>query len=364
MANYDSVQAIIDAGITNAECLRNNVAQDDGTDTIQGANWFSFKGVTCVNLYANGNSWIGFGSSTEHLKVNRRDAKMWYLYREEGTLYNYYNFIKIRWSGYSRYNYTTEPYKLTYDVIIFDNGTIMLHMIDIPTSNNDGTYALVATSTYTYIVSSTQPDVTFYNTDVGVYDLAYEVAKVLEPYDRKYLIRSDGALYTVTDGTLAALEQTALNSELFATYGFDDLPFGELLQPLSKFDLLYWQDSQDELPSIKATVMATPHSQAVISNAVDLTHSTITGIENMTADCEGDLIVAVSFDGKQTWKAWNGTEWSTLSEEFTGMNKETLEAITFEQWNLLYQGADSFFIRVSFIDTTQSVTEICADFAN
>ena len=364
MANYDGVQAIIDAGITNSECLRNNNAQDDGTDTVQGASWISFNGVICTSLYANGNSWIGFGSSTEHLKVNRIDAKMWYLYREEGTLYNYYNFIKIRWSGYSRYNYTTEDYKLTYDVIIFDNGTIMLHMIDIPTSNNNGIYALVAASTYTYTVSSTQPDITFYNTGIGTYDIAHEVAKVQAPFDRKYLIKSDGVFYTVTDSELVSLEQTTLNSQLFINHGFNDLPSSELLLTLSKFDILYWQDSQTELPTIKATVTAIPHSQSIVSNDIDLTHSSITGIENMTAECEGDLSVAVSFDGKQTWKAWNGLEWSTLSEEFAGMNKETLEAITFEQWNVLFQGATAFYIRVALADTTQSITEIYVDFAN
>lgn len=108
----------------------------------------------------------------------------------------------------------------------------------------------------------------------------------------------------------------------------------------------------------------TPQSQTVISNAIDLTHQSITGIENMVATCEGDLIIAISFDGKKTWKAWNGSEWSTLSELFTGMNKETLEAITFEQWNLLFQGATSFYIRIALVDTTQSVTEIYVDFAN
>lgn len=68
----------------------------------------------------------------------------------------------------------------------------------------------------------------------------------------------------------------------------------------------------------------------------------ITGIENAVADCDGELIIAVSFDDKQTWKAWNGEQWATLSEDFTGMNKETLEAITYEQWNELFTDADGF----------------------
>ena len=53
-----------------------------------------------------------------------------------------------------------------------------------------------------------------------------------------------------------------------------------------------------------------------------------------------------------------------MIQSITGMNKETLEAITYEQWNELFTGADGFYIRVSFIDTTQSVTEIYVDFSN
>ena len=159
------------------------------------------------------------------------------------------------------------------------------------------------------------------------------------------------------------MTETEITSSLFQTYGVDEVPDGSLLLNLSNPSVMCWTDAE-ELPVINANVTAIPKSQNVISNAIDLTHKSITGIENMVATCEGDLIIAVSFDGKQTWKAWNGSEWSTLSEEFTGMNKETLEAITFEQWNLLFQGATSFYIRISLVDTTQSVTEIYVDFAN
>lgn len=185
----------------------------------------------------------------------------------------------------------------------------------------------------------------------------------LIPFQSKYLISDGRNYYNVSSGVLNKLEITELTAYSFISYGNDEIPDGSLLLNLSNPSVMCWTDAE-ELPVITANVTATPQSQNVISNSIDLTHKSITGIESATANCEGELIIAVSFDGKQTWKAWNGSEWSTLSEEFTGMNKETLEAITFEQWNLLFTGASSFYIRVSLIDTTQSVTEIIVDFAN
>ena len=185
----------------------------------------------------------------------------------------------------------------------------------------------------------------------------------LIPFQSKYLISDGSNYYNVSSGALNKLEITELTADSFTSYGNDEIPDGSLLLNLSNPSVMCWTDAE-KLPVINANVTATPKSQNVISNAIDLTHKSITGIESATANCDGELIIAVSFDNKQTWKAWNGSEWSTLSEDFTGMNKETLESITFEQWNLLFTGASSFYIRVSLIDTTQSVTEIIVDFAN
>lgn len=185
----------------------------------------------------------------------------------------------------------------------------------------------------------------------------------LIPFQSKYLISDGSKYYNVSSGALNELGITELTADSFTSYGNDEIPDGSLLLNLSNPSVMCWTDAE-ELPAFTANVTATPQSQNVISNSIDLTHKSITGIESATVNCDGELIIAVSFDNKQTWKAWNGSEWSTLSEDFTGMNKEALESITFEQWNLLFTGASSFYIRVSLIDTTQSVTEIIVDFAN
>ena len=181
--------------------------------------------------------------------------------------------------------------------------------------------------------------------------------------DVKYLISDSDKYYTVADSALSEISIAELNAQAFQDYGFDDLPDGALLITLSNPEVLCWTDA-DTVPKLTATVTATPQPQVIITDKIYLTDKSITGIESALVTCEGDLIVAVSFDDKQTWKAWNGEQWVTLSDDNAGMSKETLEAITFEQWNELYTGATGFYIRVSLLDTTQSVEKIVFDFAN
>ena len=361
MADYNSVEEIF-AGVSNAEILRNNSRQDDGVDTVTGVDWFSYAGTVCSNVYASGNSFFGLGSNSEHLKVNRRDSALWYLYREDGTLFNYYKFLRIRWSGYSKYNETVESYKLTYDLILWDTGDISLHMVDIPSYSYDGTFALGSTS-YT-APTSDLPDVTFTLQEDGSYAVSYEPIGLMPPYDRKYLVRSGSALYTVVDGALSELDVTEVTAQVFRDYGIDEPPSGELLIGLSNAEVLYWQDSEDELPTVTATLTATPHPQVVISRSIDLMHSSIKGIEKVVVDCKGEPVFAVSFDGKNTWLIHDGTDWVTVDDELAGMTKATFEAITTEQWQTQYEASRDMYIRFALSDVAQSVTSVNVDFVN
>lgn len=130
MSSFASLHELLNttSGMT---VLRNNSGQDDGTDTVTGVGWFVYNGVVASSLYVNGNSWVGFGSSTEHLKICRCDGKMWYLYRQEGTVGSK-KFLKIRWEGYTRYNYTSAGYALKWELFLFDDGGMYLNIIDVP----------------------------------------------------------------------------------------------------------------------------------------------------------------------------------------------------------------------------------------
>ncbi|MBQ8237935.1 MAG: hypothetical protein IJZ39_07310 [Oscillospiraceae bacterium] len=157
MANFSKLSELLNTtdGMT---VLRNNSAQDDGVDTVTGVDWFTFNGVVVSNLYVSGNSFVGFGSNTEHLKICRRDGKMWYLYRQEGVIGNT-KFLKIRWQGYTYYSSTASTYALTWELFLFDDGGMYLNIISVPSNSSYlGTSQLICGSnTYSFTVSVSTP---------------------------------------------------------------------------------------------------------------------------------------------------------------------------------------------------------------
>ncbi len=128
--NYDSLNEIFSAGVTNMTCLlQDSGSYDGGTLAVTGAEFVRFMDSVVSSIYAHGDSYWGIGSDTSHLKVDNRDTRMRSLYREEGTLYSYYRFLKIRWEGWSHYNASGADYQLKYDLIFWDTGDISLHMV-------------------------------------------------------------------------------------------------------------------------------------------------------------------------------------------------------------------------------------------
>ena len=155
MANYNSLNSAINAGITNMTVVRNNSANDDGVDTIAtGIDWFYFNSVQVTNLYVSGNSFIGFGANMEHLKVNCRDCRVWYEYTEVGTIGST-KFFKLRWGGNSHYSATDDASAMWYDVFLLDNGQIYLNWYDVPTSYFDSGVKALACGSETVSFTAT-----------------------------------------------------------------------------------------------------------------------------------------------------------------------------------------------------------------
>ena len=181
--------------------------------------------------------------------------------------------------------------------------------------------------------------------------------------ENKYLIQVGTEAFTKVDGVVESLGEVEISSDLFINSGFDEIPTNDDLANLSNPQILVWNET--DIPKIKGTITASPSEiQQVITSKIDLTHSTIKGIEKVTADCDGELIIAVSFDEKKSWKAWSGSSWAELSDTASAMSKDTLEAITVDQWNELYEGASGMYIRLTFTDISQVVRQIYVDFAN
>lgn len=157
MADYGTLNELLGT-IEGMDCLRNNAKQDDGTDTVAGVDWFTFNGKAASSLYVNGNSWVGFGASSEHLKVCRRDGAMWYLYRQEGTIHGL-PFLKLRWEGYAQYNQTSETYALRWELFLFGDGGMYLNLLKTPDgASYIGINALVCGgNTYNFTVTAGAP---------------------------------------------------------------------------------------------------------------------------------------------------------------------------------------------------------------
>ena len=191
MANYDSVGAMMNT-TENMEHLVVNTRHDDDVMQFAGADWFSFNGTPISNIIVSGNSFIGLGTNAEHLLVCRRDAAMYDFYREEGSLFGAYRFLKIRWEGYAQYNNTSEDVRLVYEWFFFETGDLFLNIIKAPNaagylgSNriNGG-----MNTDFTVVVTQQQYISFYHKDDKGKeFDIEYSVIELMPPFDRKYLL--------------------------------------------------------------------------------------------------------------------------------------------------------------------------------
>lgn len=195
------------------------------------------------------------------------------------------------------------------------------------------------------------------------YKGAYATYIEVEYEMSKYLVRSsNGDIYTVVDSELTKLEEAEVTSSLFQEKGFDTFEWN-ILQELIDPEILIWKNGADDI-SAKANVIATPPHQVVVSQAIDLMHSSIKGIDGVSVDCKGNVLFAVSFDDKATWMQHNGTDWVNVADELTGMTELELEAITAEQWQSKYELSSDMYIRCTLLDETQSVTTVSVGFVN
>ncbi len=122
---------------------------DDGTDTVDGADWFKFNNVTADKLYISGNNWIGLGTSAEQLKICRRDGAVWNVYRQETILDSGVRLLKIRVEGYTYYSGSGDhESRIKYELFLFDNNDMYLNVIQSPalTSSYAGTSSLLCNS--------------------------------------------------------------------------------------------------------------------------------------------------------------------------------------------------------------------------
>ena len=180
---------------------------------------------------------------------------------------------------------------------------------------------------------------------------------VEKAFVKKYLICSENKLYTISNEAIVELSDNTIHSSLFVNYGFDDLDNISIVVGLNNPEILYWQESENDPIALKATMTATPLPQTIITDAIDITHQTITGIASVTGECEGSPMFSCEFNG--VWKEHNGTDWV---DESSGMTWEAIQAITSEQWDEMITGLNDFRIKFILDSADDKVAKLNVNF--
>lgn len=224
--------------------LIENSGQDDGTDILDGVSWFRFNNVIADKLYVNGNNWIGFGVSSEQLKICNRDGVTHNIYRMETALDGGIKLLKIRVEGYT-YFASPEAHEsqIKYELFLFNNGDMYLNVIQSPasTSTYAGTSSLTSNGKTTNLsLNGATPEnpvqVSFihqdesgldWNISYRPYNFASLVGiKVAQLPDKtRYMInetfKSSGLIINVVydDGSSGVIKKYTLSSPDMTSYG-------------------------------------------------------------------------------------------------------------------------------------------------
>ena len=280
---------------------------DDGTYSVSWNEGFVFNNAAVSTIYVSSNNWYGLGSNSEHLKIMRRDGYSSSIRYLKGTLREDLSFLKIRYEGYTVYNSKNTANRLIYEVFFISNSDIFINLIQTPTSSNTGTSSITCGSNTTSLslVDSTGKGGGKKVTLVadGENGTAYSVE--YRPYQETnvdtecYLLKLEDVYYTLVDGVLTALEETELTPSVFLKHGFTEVPTGDLFVTLQNPHLYFWR-SDTKRKQFIANLTAEPFPQIITATA-DLSHESIIGITEMTAQFGGDVMVQHSVDGGLTF---------------------------------------------------------------
>lgn len=213
---------------------------DDGTFSTEGLSGFMFNGIVAAPLYISSNHWLGFGTSSEQLRILRRDGCSTAIYRQLGETSNGLQFLKIRFEGYTVYSNRVESNRLIFELFLLSNNDMFLNVIQTPTSGNTGTSELICNGTTTALTlfdgigGGTQ--VSFYHQDNAgrSWEVVYAMYEQKGSESYGYLLKQGDAFYTLADGELMVCNIESLTAAMFLKYGFEEQSAGK---PESVFSL-------------------------------------------------------------------------------------------------------------------------------
>lgn len=151
----------------------------------------------------------------------------------------------------------------------------------------------------------------------------------------KYLITDKNErYYTVADDgqTIVELDVEKLDADTFMEHGMDSMPGAELLMQIPDSGFLYYQESDTDVPQFAIRLEAVPFNQTVVTQDINISHESIIGIERIEAECDENMLFAVSVDEGQTWLNYINGGWGVLSEETSGMTASAMKEIPTDAW--------------------------------
>lgn len=173
----------------------------------------------------------------------------------------------------------------------------------------------------------------------------------------KYIYQADGIFYN----NEKKLEIEELTDDIMQTQGSDHLSIIEI----SRYQTLsvYKYSDEEEKQLLTTKLHAKPYPQKIMAE-IDLSDSTITGIEKIKAEYTGNPIFSLSFDGKKTWQIHDGDQWVKISMETSGMQAETMQDIQPEQWKEQIVEVASIWLCSILTEEKDSISSIVVNFTN
>lgn len=166
------------------------------------------------------------------------------------------------------------------------------------------------------------------------------------------IVLSNGNSYTGTEIVIPYMQLVNvgdvadLSANMFEEYGFYDTEvfsrFKNLFFALGDFSIKRWYSNEEEPASLTVTLYATPNTQAIVSNAVEIAQFGITSVQAIEFAYSGTIHMAISVDNGAFMK------YDTVSGEWIEGDMSILDAttITEEQWSEIIEGANTMKIKI------------------
>lgn len=199
-------------------------SNDDSTVTLPDIGFnFIYNGSSVRQLYSSGNTWVGFGASSEHLTINRRDTSYNSLFYAKEVEYGV-NLFRIRFEGNSSYS-SWGSNNLIWEVSVFETGVIRLVVEKTPNNASSsfvnpgvGTQTLTLASGKSYIFTPSDVSGKNYIIQEGTYI----------PCISKYLMVDDEGVknYQTISGVSSWVKigDLPLTENMFKSFGIDTVP--------------------------------------------------------------------------------------------------------------------------------------------